>query len=428
VGPASTQQPREPAIGGQGSPSLTNKPDEDPDKTRLTEKYKMRSQTWDLIFPKATLSIALAAIAKLNKEHPFLQAGTDPVVDGHVIRLTWQQAVTGKSVYGWFRKKSHSLLGPQGKARITNFSPSQLNSQKSPSAVIGAGASSAAIGAVRPEPFPHLPEQFAQASFDGKQQWDVGSMKKALGHYGFLRLPGFIPEPITKLAFEEASNYFLGVMRSFQYGFSIDKGMAGFDELAGLPSTVWEKKPKDPVTLIFEAGPLGMTVGPSTFTVLQVRPDGQAFLNSVQAGWVVVRATAAGRPGYWRRGQALADLINTGEVPKDTSITFQPPTYYTPLALDQKWGVFSSKGYQPKLGLGKSTEPHNFAKCPGIMNAQLWMRNILASLHDCLPTQLCWQPDGVSFKAGHPCSFFKIVYVSIYMFVLLLFLTPISPF
>ena len=109
------------------------------------------------------------------------------------------------------------MTGPPTK--VPTKAPSQVPSQ-APNlfepffieTAIGADASPAAIGA---DPYPHLPDQFAEASFDGSRSWDVGAMKKALADYGFLFLPGFILQKTTTLAFDEAANYFLGVMRSF---------------------------------------------------------------------------------------------------------------------------------------------------------------------------------------------------------------------
>ena len=259
--------------------------------------------------------------------------------------------------------------------------------------------------AVAGDPYPPLPDRFAGATFDGSRSWDVAAMQKALEDFGFLYLPEFIPESITNLAFDQATQYFLGVLRSFEHGLSINKGMEGFDELAGLPSCAWERKPRREVAKTFEAGPLGMTVEPSTSEVKELVPGGQAVSLGVQAGWVVKKVIVGSQPLA-----AFSKLLSEGELTKDTQITFRTPTHYSPLAVSQKWGVCTSRGYQPKLGLGKCTDSEHFAECPAVMNCQLWMRNLLATLHNCLPTQLCWQPDGVSFKAGRipplsqPCS------------------------
>jgi hypothetical protein len=85
-------------------------------------------------------------------------------------------------------------------------------------------------------------------------------------------------------------------------------------------------------------------------------------------------------------------------------MVFQKDVCWTPFALKQKWGVSTSRGYQPKLGLGKCTHPY-YVDSPASRDAQLYMRNFLANLHKCLPHELCWQPDGNSFKAGW--SFFE---------------------
>ena len=198
---------------------------------------------------------------------------------------------------------------------------------------------------------------------------------------------------------EEATQYFLGVLRSFHYGFGIDKGVAGFDALVDLPSFVWERKTRETVQMIFGPGPLGMIVDPRTNEVEELLPGGQAFRKGVGAGWVVENVVAPAIGGDSAPSNVCGRLAAIRESGEGAGITFQPPTHYSDLAVSQKWGVFSSKGYQPKLGMGKCTDPINFANCHGVMDAQLWMRNILASLHGCLPSELCWQPDGVSLKA-----------------------------
>ena len=385
---------KKPAIGGEG-------------KASLTDKYFQRSQNWNLHFTPGTIKVALPAILKLNKNKQFLLAGSNPVVDGLVIRLIWRTAVTGKTVYGFFRLHAPTSLGPEGSARPINFVPGLA---RLTGAAIGADASqhlwqNLPFSTLAWEPYPPLPSEYAMASFDNRSlalSRHVEAMKEAIGEFGFIILPACIPEHISSLAFDEATNYFMGVMASFEYGLGEvlqTMGMKGFDELAKLPSAVWERKAQSPVTLTFEAGPLGMTVDPGTMEVKHVPCAGQAFLMGVKTGWVVARIGAKATNKKVR--QPLAAGVIEGHLPRSAEITFQPPSHCSPLAKSQKWGVHTSKGYQPKLGLGKSTDPINFSTSHGVMNAQLWMRNLLASLHGCLPTELCWQPDGVSFKAGH---------------------------
>jgi len=380
--------------------------------SNLTHKYSQRSQRWSLHFGPGTVKAALAALVTFNKKKPFLDPGSSPRVDGHIIHLVWRQAVTGKSLYGFFRKGLPKTLGPQGHCSALNFEPTfQYNDNRLSPTSTGHAATDAAIGAAKGEAGPSggayspLPEEFAAASFGGKSMaWnDVSAMEKALEEHGFIILPGFVPEHITKQALEEATTYFLGVMKSFQHGFGIDKGMAGFDDLASLPGAVWEKQPKKEVTITFAEGLFGMKVGPK-LEVLELTPGGQASNLGVQLGWVVVKV---GGENQYR--SKLMTLINDGATQGKKggspalcgkAITFQPPTCFSPLAVSQKWGVATSRGYQKELGLGKSTDPIHFSNCPAVVNTQLWVRNLLASLHGCLPTDLCWKPDGVSFKAG----------------------------
>ena len=378
----------------------------------LTEKYQQRTAKWNLHFTANTVKVGLGAILKLNKSRSFLLAGSDPVVNGQVICLTWRAVVTGKTVYGFFRQYAKTTLGPNGCAQFMNFTPDNGHSQEDliDAAGVDSGkindltgadaaiAANAAVGAVTGTSYAPLPDSLSNASFGASRAFDVSAMKNALGDHGFLVLRGFIPAHITTMAFDESTAYFLDVLKKFQHGYSIDKGMQGFDELAHLPSCVWEKSPKKDVVLLFKPGRLDMTVDTETMRVKHVQYGGQASKKGVQIGYLVVRITPPSR-------QPLAAIINNGVLDEAASLTFTPPTHYSPLAVSQKWGVSTTRGWQCKLGLGKCTEPSIFHSCTGVMNAQLWMRNVLACLHDCLPTELCWQPDGVSFKVGHLSSF-----------------------
>jgi hypothetical protein len=276
-----------------------------------------------------------------------------------------------------------------------------------------------------------LPDQFVAASFQSGQSWDVDAVRGAITQYGFACLHGYIPRKITNQAFDEATRYFMGVMSKFRYGYHIDEGMAGFDELAHLPSWVWEKRPRNDKVLQFSIEqPLGMWVDPETLMVTDVPSLGQACKLGVQKGWVVAQVSSHGqvRPladshsGDLDSGptvgggspvpasseprqtsirlQDFIHAVNAGGIVHGASIRFRRPSECSPLAVSQKWGVQNTKGYQPRLGLGKSTEVERFEDCPGVLNAQLWMRHLLAGIHDCLPTELCWHPEGVSFKAG----------------------------
>jgi len=400
---------KKPAIGGADKIKST--------PVTLMDKYSQRAQKWTLHFRSHQIvRSALADIVKLNKSTPFLMPGTCPTVIGEAtaIQLVWKTHVNGRSLYNFFWKHSPTV-GPMGRSRPTNFQPTfQFVSASNSPMSTGLDASAAAIGAAKEEAgssdggYPPLPEEFAAASFDGQSmKWDdYETMKRALAEHGFIILPGYIPGYITKQALEEATTYFLGVLKSFQFGFSIDKGMAGFDDLAKLPNEVWERQPKKQKVMTFVALWHGMKVGPSLqsktqLEVVEVIQGGQASRLGVKLGWVVVKVNGKkSTTGTTFGGKPLADFINGGGVFKGTEICFQPPTHFSPLAVSQKWGVFTSNGYQKGLGLGKSTDSIWFADSPAVMNAQLWMRSLMASLHECLPTDLCWQPDGVSFKAG----------------------------
>ena len=383
----------EPAIGGDACPVPET----------LTDRYYLKSQSWVFFFTQASIKNALAAVLSLNKSNPFLLAGSHPLVEGERMRLTWKVPVSGKSVYGHFRKRAPKTLGPNGICKPSFFSvapPATPTSPSAPADVCGKPGQNAAIGAgaaIGAEGYQPLPDELAGASFDGLRCWDVQAVKAALEEFGFVVLRGFIPERINKMALDESQAYFLGVLKSFQHGFSIDQGHSGFDEISKLPSFVWEKTPKKEVVVDFAPGGLGMLVDRNSLIVEGVGFGGQAEMKGVRRGWAVTKL---------RSGEPLADVVQplaeaaNRDWPGSIEVTFQPPAHYSPLAESQKWGVFSSRGYQPKLGLGKCTDAINFASAMGVMNAQLWMRNFLAELHCCLPTELCWQPDGVSCKAG----------------------------
>ena len=227
----------------------------------------------------------------------------------------------------------------------------------------------------------------------------MDEVKEALEEQGFLCLRNYIPKHIVERAFAEATDYFLDILKQFSGGHAIDEGLAGFDKVAGLPGKVWEKRPAtEEVEVAFDPGPLGLEFYPSTKIVGKITPKGQGEIQGVQEGWVFVGAKAGGR---LLKGQPLAAFLKTLTCEQCTTVTFQPRwEHWNAQAVTQYWGLSVARGYQGKLGLGKVTDAVNMQNCPAIMAAQLWMRNYIAMLHQCLPEELCWQPDGASFKAG----------------------------
>jgi hypothetical protein len=365
-----------------------------------TGKYTARSQKWQLDFAtEAAARKASDTLSKLNHDRHFLQIGSDVLLMGLSIQLTWKSLVTGKSLYGYLRDNAPKTMGPGGATRPTNFSPARLAQSPSPAspAIGGAWPRDGDIG------YPALPDRFSRVSFDYSNWWDMDLVKRALEEDGFVCLRQFIPQHMVDKAFHQATTNFLGVLKSLTHGFTIDEGLAGLDKLDGLPGKVWERKPSEPEVIHFDPGCLSMQVEPKTYEVKNYSPiDGQACQKGVQLGWVVVEVAIAGKP---LTGQPLAAFLQQGSCPKGAKITFQPPWQcYTPLANTQKWGISTSRGFQTKLGMGKCTDAVQFQDLPAVMGTQLWMRNFLASLHNCLPQDLCWQPDGGSFKA-RPITF-----------------------
>ena len=405
-----------PAIGGTSPPDMGGDRRAGPQyvtkygTTAKTPRYHVRAQHWTLQFNPRVLKTALLEIRRVAKSHPFLAAGTSPNVQGNCVHLTWQQAVLGKSIYGHFFKSSPGKLGGGGSCSWLNFWPTPHGMPPSTSSPIGAEAPAItdiatasvtenipAASLTDKASYPELPIQLARTSFNAQQCLDIVAVRAAMEEYGFLVLRDHIPERLHTTARQEAIDYFLGVLRSFEHGYSIDKGLDGFDELGSLPGWLWERKKRTPKTCRFIPGDLGMVVDTATSVVTSVQVGGQACQNGIRPGWQVQRAYHVA--GTARRLTSLAEWIQkqqTGE----SQVTFQPPMSYSPLAAKQKWGTWTSIGYQTSLGLGKCTDAENFKDCAGIMNCQLWMRNFLAGMHDCMPTDLVWQPDGVSIKAG----------------------------
>ena len=77
--------------------------------------------------------------------------------------------------------------------------------------------------------------------------------------------------------------------------------------------------------------------------------------------------------------------------------TFEAMEFYTPWALEQKWGFSKQQGYLQKLGMGKCTDP-SIVQFPSVLDVQLYLRQWLAHVHGCTPNQLCWQKDGFGLK------------------------------
>jgi hypothetical protein len=380
-----------------------------------TAKYFSRAQKWRVFFATGqAASKAVDAINKLNKERQCLLFGTDIQRNGKTLEFTWHSNVAGKTLYNYFRLHAAKTLGPGGSAPISDYrptGPAQSCQLEGDTSAIGEENSANKAQHVG---YPALPTKLASVSFDCCRCWNLEQVKAGIEEQGFACIRGFTPKLMTDQAFQEATKYFLGVLKSFEHGYAIDEGLPGIDKLQNLPSKVWENKPKAKQVKHFVPGPWGMDIAPQTNEVMFVETGGQAAKMGVEAGWVVVgcekvdsKAVEAGKRLCKRRvdGQPLAALLASDLAEGgDVVITFQPPMCYSPLAITQKWGVMTTRGHQHKLGLGKCTDPVNFQDAPAVMSTQLWMRNFISCLHGCLPEELCWQPDGVSFKARHAPS------------------------
>ena len=425
------------ATGNQHGKHIAKKPAASPSNSLEgeTAKYNLRAEWWELIFPddkstnKAVLAIQLA-----NREKKFMRAGSEVQRVGNRLQIQWNGQVTGKSLYGYFRTHFPKTLGPSGSIQM-NFRPLGFDTElqapgipadlggtwakiKPQTVAIGTGtppqiaATGAlpeeghlpAIGGAGPAGYLPMPARLAKTSFHADGWWNMDKVRSELDDVGFVCLRAFIPKLLVDKCFEESTQYFLKVLRSFWGGFAIDKGLAGFDDLAALPAKVWDRKLGGQVRLSFVKGSWGFQADPITYQVIAVEAAGQAERLGVICGWVVSEV-------YYKGTNILVGTSGAfGTVPMwiwwdvDVEMVFQQDVCWTPFALKQKWGVSTSRGYQPKLGLGKCTNP-NYVDSPASRDAQLYMRNFLANLHKCLPHELCWQTDGNSFKAGW--SFFE---------------------
>jgi hypothetical protein len=384
-----------------------------------------------------TTSKAVVAIQKVNHAKKFLRAGSEVERRGNHLQIQWNGQITGKSLYSYFRAHFQGTLGPGGNCPPTDFQPVGLRSNQpelSPrsnqsgsqplattqefptnitcctgtepqTAAIGAGTKTeiAALGAGLPG-YPPMPAKWAKACFGVENWWKLDQVRYELDEMGFICLLAFLPKVLVDKCFGESTEYFFKVLRSFWGGFAIDKGLAGLDDVAALPPKVWEKYFGDPVTVLFPPGPWGFRFDPATKQVIAVGVSSYAEHHGVKTGWVVLDFQADGAsihpdPILFRLGTSgfIEGFVELG-------VVFRQDVCYSPFALTQKWGCSTSRGYQPLLGLGKCTNPE-FVNSPASLDAQLYMRNFLANVHNCLPHELCWQPDGNSFKAGR--SFFR---------------------
>ena len=72
--------------------------------------------------------------------------------------------------------------------------------------------------------------------------------------------------------------------------------------------------------------------------------------------------------------------------------------HFNPFAVEQRWGCFTTRGYQQLLGVGRSLSASVLKDYPSVMACHHYMRHYLAFLHGCTPEALCWKPEGVSIK------------------------------
>ena len=450
-----------PTIGGSESmaPKTLAKQTKYLQEGGATAKYSLRGQNWTLRFKtKQEAGKAMGLVTTFDQRfRHFLMVGADvrKCQDGLGFSITWAREITGNSLHGWFRKNIPQM-GKGGLCQFCDFWLQPVNGELLPR-VLGCGGAA--------DSYPALPPALATASFDITNWWDMAKVRTALDEHGFVCLRKFIPTHITQLARDEATRYFLEVMRSFQHGYAIDEpGLAGFDKLAALPGKVWEHRPNLPTTRIKFAsasGSLGLVYNPLTKLVTKVHPWGQAHKHKVEVGWALVGTNSeelndemhslasklASKIGFNRLQPASKSasemdtegtnqpvvnqevewpaIKDTNQPAVDTSqplvekvagvspdivgcgkthvvFEFQPPKCYTHFAIEQHWGVATKRGYQSKngLGMGKATDPEYMQHNPGVMATQRWMANWIAQLHQCLPGELLWEPQGVSFKAG----------------------------
>jgi len=76
------------------------------------------------------------------------------------------------------------------------------------------------------------------------------------------------------------------------------------------------------------------------------------------------------------------------------------PPYLNPYAEQQRWGCATSIGYQRSSGLGggQALSHKIYAEVPEVAAVQHYCRQLIATLENCSPWELCWKPEGASIK------------------------------
>ena len=107
--------------------------------------------------------------------------------------------------------------------------------------------------------------------------------------------------------------------------------------------------------------------------MVKLLPGSDAELAGVRVGW-----KQKGAPVKEVKSES-SGMASVASGTKSTSFrfTFSRLEHFSPFAEEQNWGVSTSRGYQPALGLGKCCSPE-YMNWPSLQEVQFWMRNYLA--------------------------------------------------
>ena len=333
-------------------------------------------------------------LRRLDGRRPCVQRGSEPTLRDNSVSFVWNSEVAGKSMIEFLRAHEPEFFGPRGKVRIKSFEARAARSAIFNSAVgENAAASQPAPGVHSSGPddgtYCPLPTTLASNSLDHSRWFDKAAVFDAFEAQGFLHLRAFVPDFMVARAYRDGLDYVLDILGSFTEGHAINSGDAGINDMQALPSKIWERRCHGKSVITFGPGPAGFEVG-SDGHVTKVEHDGQAQSKGVKVGWL---ATGTGTDTTCSPASVSAAIAKEGGF----KMTFEAWEFYSPYALRQKWGVSTSRGYQPALGLGKCMQAEN-TDILSIRAVQYYLKCYAAFLHQCCPEDLCWRVAGFSVK------------------------------
>ena len=353
-------------------------PEPKPDQGNSGKSWAKQGRVWKFKFKSQRVaSRAAAAINQRHSEANCLHPGGTAKVEGDSIIFKWHQEVKFKSLMDYFWRNLRGVLGP-----ASSGAPCvPENWALVPEPIFKPGSGPAAETQ-------RVADQLQWNCLDQTQWYNKPLAMAGLEEQGFIILRGFVPGNIVGLAHCEVGCYFVELLKGFRGGFAVDEGQAGLPKLLDLPDTAWEKKSKGTTIINILPGNPGFKVDPRG-CVTEVTSGGQACAKDVAVGWVLTKV------GNSKFSKPLAEKVfheKTG-----FKATFDALEFWHPAAIDQKWGVQTTRGYMNHLGLGKCTGAKE-TNIPSVMATQHYMSHYIAFLEGVRPGDLCWQPDRFSLK------------------------------